>query len=70
MSNYPIHLPIYGIRLTRSGDVTEVSIETDKGRWDLLIRDVGDGPISHIIEPAGIRRATEFLTPEHGQGAL
>jgi len=40
-----------------------VSVE-DGGKWVEVIREPGDGPISHIVEPSGIDRRIKGLPDE------
>lgn len=64
-----ITLNISGIQLVRqnrNNSVTQdavVLIEVH-GVWVELIREVVDGPFSHIIEPGGIQRAINFACGE------
>lgn len=46
-------VPVTGIWLRRIGSEIHVLAELD-GEWRLVIVDTPDGPISHIVEPAGM----------------
>jgi hypothetical protein len=46
------------VMLVRKGDYVAVEVEID-GRWVEVIRERYDGYFSHIVEPAGIRRAKD-----------
>lgn len=47
---------ITGVSLVREGDDAVVSVEVN-GRWVAVIVEGCDGLFSHIVEPAGIKRA-------------
>lgn len=47
---------VQGIWLRRRGDDIEVLAEVD-GEWKLVITEYADDPMSHIVEPSGIRSA-------------
>lgn len=49
---------VSGIHLFRTGEHVVVSVEID-GRWVEVIRERNDGSFSHIVEPNGVRKATE-----------
>jgi hypothetical protein len=49
---------VQGIHLFSTGEHVVVSLEIE-GRWIEIIREFRDGAFSHIVEPNGIRRATE-----------
>jgi len=46
-----------------------VSVE-DGGKWVEVIREHGDGPISHIVEPSGIKRLIKEAATEHSEKDL
>lgn len=48
---------ISGVYLRRIGKTIDVLVERD-GVWVRVIREIGDGPISHICEPLGIVNAS------------
>ena len=51
-------IEVYGVALNRVGDRLKVDLEIEPGRWLTVIKeDISGGPISHIVEPSGIRRA-------------
>lgn len=45
---------VSGIHLVTEGADIVVRAEVD-GRWVEVIRELNDGPISHIVEPGGIK---------------
>lgn len=49
-------IPVNAVWLRGVGNELEVLVEID-GQWHLLITEGRTGPISHICENAGIRRA-------------
>lgn len=46
-----------------------VSVEAG-GQWVEVIREHGDGPISHIVEPSGIQRRIKEAATEHAEKDL
>lgn len=46
---------VSGIHLVAEGRDIVVRAEVD-GRWVEVIRELNDGPISHIVEPGGIQK--------------
>lgn len=51
---------VTGIMLRTSGNQVIVEAEID-GKWWEVIRDINEGPISHIVEPAGMLRKRSEL---------
>ena len=50
-------IPIRAIMVRRVGDDVVVEIETVKGGpWVEVIRDLADGPFSHIVEYSGMKK--------------
>ncbi len=56
------HISVSGVWLRRVGDDIQVLVETN-GRWKLVITELMDGQISHIVEPAGIKNAPDIDHP-------
>ena len=57
-ANSPV--PVTGIRLERivDGDSWELRVLAEiEGSWRIVIEEIEDGPISHIVEPSGLRSA-------------
>ena len=50
-----VPVTVQGVWLRREVEHAVVLVERD-GRWIEIIREHIDGPFSHIVEPAGIRR--------------
>ena len=52
------HMDITGLCLKREVDDMVVSIEVG-GKWINVIREPAEGPISHIVEPAGMEKSVK-----------
>jgi hypothetical protein len=65
VSRQPVPVTGVWLRKTTSG-LLEVLVETD-GVWRLVVEEIcDDGPISHIVEPAGILGAPADPRGEDG----
>lgn len=53
-----MEVPVEGIWLRRIGNDLQVLAQVD-GRWKLVIEELWDGNISHIVEYDGILHAPE-----------